>query len=466
MRPDARVLVIGPADFREEVGLALPRAQRVGAAQPLAGLWQLGQQSFDGVLVSLTGARESLRLVQSLREVAPEARIIVSCQAADEPGARRAVQHGADDYIIEPLTREDLERAFGLPTRLTAEQAPPPPEPSLAEKVQFVDVIKNLADGPQATLERMARLLARTFDARGVTIEIDGLVASVGRASKPVLEEPIRRQDATVGAIALGRRRRGGYGAAVAARLADYARLVEAVVTVAQERAHWQNLAWTDDLSRLRNRRYFERRLDELLERCAQERRQLTVLLLDIDDFKTYNDRFGHETGDALLREVAYLLTRCSRETDVVARFGGDEFAIIFWEAEKPRVPGSKHPDEPAAFSTRFLQAMQAHQFRCLGPNAPGEVTVSGGLATFPWDGRTREDLLRSADEALLTAKRTGKNQIRLAGDALAAEADSQEAEPPATNAGGRGQSGVGRPEATKPVAEPPGSETQKPGTP
>ncbi len=415
MRLDARVLVIGPDRFRAAVGTALPQCNRVDAAHALAGVWRAGQEPFEGVLLCLAAGKNAVQAVRSLREVAPQARIVVSCPAADEPGARQALECGADDYVIEPVTRVDLERALQLPVPPRPNGPTPPAEPSLQEKVQFVDVLKNLGEGPQAALDRMAALVKRTFDAAYVALDIDDLVSVEGDFSDAVLQEPIRRQDQVVGAVTLGRRNSGSYGSSALARLADYARLTEAVVTVARERAHWQNLAWTDDVSTLRNRRYFERRFDQIIEQCGQRRAELTVLLLDIDDFKSYNDRFGHETGDAVIREVARLLTSCSRETDIVARYGGDEFVVLFWDADKPRIPGSRHPTEPLAFAERFLNAVRTHEFRCLGPHSPGEVTVSGGLASFPWDGRTREDLLRAADAALHAAKHTGKNRIRLA---------------------------------------------------
>jgi two-component system cell cycle response regulator len=81
-------------------------------------------------------------------------------------------------------------------------------------------------------------------------------------------------------------------------------------------------------------------------------------------------------------------------------------------------VPGSEHPQEPIELATRFCQAIAQHDFECLGSDAPGPVTISGGLACFPWHGNTRERLIAAADEALLTAKRTGKNRIHLAGKA------------------------------------------------
>jgi diguanylate cyclase (GGDEF)-like protein len=407
------------------VGRALPDSQCVAAEHALAAVWQVGHEPFDGVLISFSAGDNAGRAVRSLRRVAPRTRIVVACEPADEPTAQQVLQQGADDYVIEPIARGDLERAFQMPSVSRPPISIPAAEPSLEEKTQFVGVLQNLTEGPQAALDRLVNLIRQAFESSYAAIQIDEFAASVGQPAEAVLQEPIRRQDATVGAVTLGRPLRGSYSAVAAARLGDYARLADAVVTVARDRAHWQNLAWSDDLSQLRNRRYFERRLDELLAACARQRTELTVLLLDIDDFKHYNDRFGHETGDALIREVAFLLVHCSRESDVVARYGGDEFVVILWEAEKARVPGSKHPRDLLAFVERYREAIREHGFHCLGPDAPGEVTVSGGLASFPWDGKTREQLLSAADEALLTAKRTGKDRILLAGGSAAEGADA-----------------------------------------
>ncbi|MGD8453756.1 MAG: diguanylate cyclase [Phycisphaerae bacterium] len=416
MRSDARLLVVGSDSYRQAVGTALPRCRRVDTNNALDGLWQVGHGEFDAVLISLSVSRNTHKAIRSLRRVCPQARIVVSCPAADEPGARRALHAGADEYIIEPVTREDLETALRIPSGGRIQPHAPVIEPSWEEKAQFVDVLRNLSQGPQATLARLVELLQRTFQVQYAAIRIDGLVATAGDTEPTVLEEPVLRQGAAVGAVSLGQHRHGPFPASAAVRLGDYARLVEVVVAVADERAHWQDLAWTDDLSRLRNRRYFERRLDELVGQCRRQRAHLTVLLFDIDDFKRYNDEYGHQTGDAVIREVACLLTRCSRESDLVARHGGDEFAVVLWDAEGPRVPGSRHPTELVALAERYRQMIGTHTFRCLGPHAPGPVTISGGMACFPWDGRSRTELLRAADEALLAAKQTGKNRIELAG--------------------------------------------------
>lgn len=414
MRGDARLLVIGPEPFRTAIGNALPRTERTGTDNALAGLWQAGQQAFDGVLLALSGSRSALKVVRSLRRVAPQTRIVVVCSPADEPSARRAVAEGADEYVLEPVTRGDLEAALRMPSVRAALGAAPPAAPSWHEQARFVEVLQHLHEGPQATLQRLAELLADLFEANYVAIELDDLTAGAGRPEAAVLHEPLLRQGVSVGAVAVGRRRHGTYSAGAAGRLADAARLIEAVVTVAQNQQRWQELAWTDEVSQVRNRRYCVRRLDELLTHCTSARAHLTVVLLDVDQLKTYNTRCGYDGGDALLREIGTLLTRCCRKTDLVARYGGDEFVLVLWDAEEPRVPGSRHPSEAAALAERWQRAIATEKFTRLGAGAPAAVSLTGGLASFPWDGTTREQLLRCADEVLLAAKRTGAGRIGL----------------------------------------------------
>lgn len=416
MRPDAPLLVVGSRGLRESVWRALPETRIVAAERALAGLWESGQQSFGGIVIAANAGTDVRKAVKCLRQVSPAARIVVICDARQEPLAREIVSAGADDYLLEPLSREELEAALKLPP---PRRPPPPPTsstPSLQELVVLGDILKQLADGPAATLDRFARLLMHTFRATGVYLEHEGQSCGVGEHHEPVIEQPILRQEQTVGRICLARAEQGSYSASAAVRLADYARLIDATLTQSRDRELWRSLAWTDDLSGLHNRRYFDRTLDELLLRAATERLRVTVLLFDIDDFKAYNDRFGHETGDALIREFGVLLKRCSRDADVVARYGGDEFAVVFWDSEKPRVTGSQHPTDPTGLADRFCSAIREHSFHCLGPAAPGPVTISGGLATFPWDGADRPALLRAADAALLAAKRAGKNTIQIAG--------------------------------------------------
>ncbi len=418
MRGDARLLVVGPAALARAVAAALPRCQVTAVETLLAGLWTAGQRDVDAVLIALSAGSGLLRAIAGLRSAAPQLRIVVVCPPAAEPEARHAVQSGADDYVLEPVQPEDLAAALGLarPMRPAASESRLPPVPEI---VELSVVLQHLGEGVPETLSRLAALLRNAFGAEQASIQAGEHQALAGPQGPAVLQEPLRLGSDAVGAVALGPRATA-YTPADAARLADYARLIETIVAQAREQAEWRELAWRDDLTGLRNRRYFDAAMEQLVARAAAERMRVTVVLFDIDDFKTYNDQYGHETGDALLREVGVLLRRCSRERDIVARYGGDELAVIFWDSEQPRVPGSQHPTDPIAVAERFQSVIRSHQFRCLGPAAPGPVTLSGGLACFPWDGQTPAEVVRAADAALLKAKREGKNRVQLSPNSAA----------------------------------------------
>jgi len=197
----------------------------------------------------------------------------------------------------------------------------------------------------------------------------------------------------------------------------------------AQWMGHWMTLrrhmidlwhmALKDELTGIWNRRYFNRFLDNILQRAAKERFRVTVLVFDIDDFKVYNDRYGHAAGDEILRETARLMQSTVRDHDVVARIGGDEFAVIFWDAEAPRQPNSEHPVNVRRATERFQRAICAHKFPKLLEEAHDTLTISAGLAGFPWDGRTPDELLAKADEMAMHSKRQGKDAVTFGPGAL-----------------------------------------------
>jgi two-component system, cell cycle response regulator len=151
-----------------------------------------------------------------------------------------------------------------------------------------------------------------------------------------------------------------------------------------------------------------------VLEAAQRQRHFVTVLLFDLDDFKRYNDQYGHDAGDEILVQTTQLMQSVVRPSDRVCRIGGDEFAVIFYDPEGPRELGSQHPADVEAIAKRFEKQIQAHTFPALSDLPVGGLTISGGLATFPWDGTTPETLLKRADELALRSKRDGKKVIAL----------------------------------------------------
>ncbi|MFN0137936.1 MAG: diguanylate cyclase [Phycisphaerae bacterium] len=408
-----RLLVIGPAELRDAAVAALPGCDISLAEHPLDGLWRGGKEDYDAVLISLSIGARAMTAGRNLRKVSPQMRIIVSCPPPDEPIARRALDDFADEYLLEPLDpREVANAVHGLAVDASVVA-------QLGECADWLPaMLRAIPQGPVACAERLAATLRHALGAGGVRVELRETAATDGVVSEPQFQHVIYADRLAAGRVIVSGSHHAATAETAAKRIDEHLTLALPIIEAATEQQRWRELAYSDDLSGLRNRRYFEVELDRLLAQASEQRLRLTVLMFDIDNFKAYNDRHGHDVGDALIREVATLLTRCTRERDVVTRFGGDEFVVIFWDSEKPRQPGSQHPREPIALAERFCQVIASHQFKCLGGGAPGPLTISGGLACFPWNGTTRDQLLKAADDALLAAKRTGKNRMFLAGDA------------------------------------------------
>jgi diguanylate cyclase (GGDEF)-like protein len=186
-----------------------------------------------------------------------------------------------------------------------------------------------------------------------------------------------------------------------------------------------ERLATEDDLTGLKNRRYIWEFSRQIMERARRTKGRVTLLVFDIDNFKHYNDVYGHSAGDTVLKQAAVLMRRCCRRHDVVGRIGGDEFAVVFWDDPRLKPAGTEperrsatadHPKEAIFIAKRFLKELERAELNLLGPEGRGSLTISGALASFPRDGSTIEELFRQADQALLDAKRSGKNRIHLVG--------------------------------------------------
>lgn len=186
-----------------------------------------------------------------------------------------------------------------------------------------------------------------------------------------------------------------------------------------------ERLATEDELTGLKNRRYIWEFSRQIMEHAKKENGRVTLLIFDIDNFKHYNDIYGHSAGDEVLEQVAVLMQRCCRGHDVVGRIGGDEFAVVFWDEPQMRMhkkeperrsATAEHPKEVIFIAKRFRRELNKAEFHLLGPEGRGVLTISGGLASFPRDGLTMQQLFEQADKALLGAKRSGKNRIYLVG--------------------------------------------------
>jgi diguanylate cyclase (GGDEF)-like protein len=169
-----------------------------------------------------------------------------------------------------------------------------------------------------------------------------------------------------------------------------------------------ETLAITDGLTGLYNHRHFQDSLEKEIRRSDREGRNLSLLLLDLDHFKLYNDRFGHTEGDAALRRVAGLVMKSIRSTDVAFRYGGEELAVLLPSCTKPQAT-------EVAEKIRLAVGQAAHRPGRFG----GRITVSVGVATFPEDGRVARGLVDFADAALYSAKADGRDRVAVAGDSL-----------------------------------------------
>jgi len=170
--------------------------------------------------------------------------------------------------------------------------------------------------------------------------------------------------------------------------------------------------AYTDQLTGAYNRRFFDQDLVKALDDARAQRQCVSLLLFDIDDFKMYNDTYGHAAGDEILVETVKLLRSVIRPHDRVCRIGGDEFVVIFHDPQGQRERGSSHPADIQKIARRFQQQICRHRFPKLSAEARGTLTISGGLATFPWDGADVASLLEQADRNAMLSKRSGKNAI------------------------------------------------------
>ncbi|MCL2701439.1 MAG: GGDEF domain-containing protein [Phycisphaerae bacterium] len=414
------ILLLGEPGVTEPLRAQLGRRQTVAFANAYDAMLALHDRPHRCVVVAATQP-ELPTLCRALRRVHARGPLLAVGGAAAEPAMRSLTPSPLDDYFISPPTRADVDRIraghFTSPAEAAATIPPhvmldthPPAAPVGAANgmvalapAQWAELLA--ATSVVSVQEAVAKLLAAC-----------GFSASWRRADDLGAANPLLTLTGDTMQSLVAAEPHAPAPPEARALLAALGQLLGPLAKNAVRIESLHKLAITDHLTGAYNRRYFYHLTEQILTRAAKANGRVTLLLYDIDDFKHYNEKYGHAAGDEILRQTAVLMKKTSRVHDIVARIGGDEFAVLFWDADPPRSPNSKPLETFAELAERFRQAVRDHSFSFLGPDAKGSLSISGGLAHFPGDGQGCRDLLRTADAGLRAAKRQGKNRIYLVG--------------------------------------------------
>jgi diguanylate cyclase (GGDEF)-like protein len=173
----------------------------------------------------------------------------------------------------------------------------------------------------------------------------------------------------------------------------------------ANESSFYKKLSRIDGMTELFNHRFFQQLLKAEIARSERDNSPVSLIIIDIDNFKVLNDKSGHPMGDLALKKLSWLLTKNCRQCDFVARYGGEEFAII--------LPGS-NKKTAQLMAKRLRKLVEMTEFEKENILPQGKFTISLGVAEYPTDAKTREELIEKADQALYKAKSNGKNRVEV----------------------------------------------------
>jgi two-component system cell cycle response regulator len=252
--------------------------------------------------------------------------------------------------------------------------------------------------GLVACAVRLASALpGKALDPKGAVI-FDEATRMRGLASMKVL--PLRAGESVLGTLVLGAKVPGAYDPDAVRQLEVVAMQAGDSILRARLFEATERLATTDGLTGLVNHRTFQARLDEHLASAQRYGKKISLLLTDIDHFKAVNDTYGHPVGDVVLKQVAKILQKEARTTDVAARYGGEEFALVM-------------PETDLAGAVKTADRIRQKVAQARFPTGQGElrITLSIGVATFPGDATSKAQLVERADGGLYHAKRHGRNQ-------------------------------------------------------
>ncbi|MDG2424631.1 MAG: GGDEF domain-containing protein [Phycisphaerales bacterium] len=428
-----RILAVGEVPITESGS---------GGPQTVANIFEaLGEVAvapasspIDAIVLAITcdsDGADLVRAAESIRRLDPTVQIVA---IVDEPPVPEIQPH-VDYQIGIPVTTEtlaDLLEGRVAPGQPSSES--PPAEPTMppvrdAAPTPEIDLESTKGEGGFGDTDLVEALLYSPGNLRERAIHI--IEQQTGMTGIRLLERessrsvPVRFAGRTYGHLIAGRKDED---------MRPWANWLARWLALEDAQATLRQMAYRDELTGAWNRRYLNHFLSESIEESRRMRRQLTVMVFDIDDFKTFNDQYGHDAGDIILRETIRLLGSVIRTGDRVCRVGGDEFAVVFADLEAPRTAGSTHPDSVEKIARRFQAQIARMRFPRLGLQAPGTLSISGGLASYPWDAAEPAGLLRIADQRALESKRRGKNFLTIGpGASFTNEGDSPPSPPSPT---------------------------------
>lgn len=228
---------------------------------------------------------------------------------------------------------------------------------------------------------------------------------------RQILSLPLIRAGGVMGVLSVMNKEEGGFSPEDQDALMTLC--VNAAIAIDNARflEETEKRAVTDSLTGLYNHREFQRRLNEEAERASRYGNEFSIMMVDIDHFKIFNDTYGHPVGDAILKEIVKVIQRCIRTVDFPARYGGEEFTIIL-----PETIG----ESAIKVAERIRRTISDTAFTTPSGHR-AHLSVSIGISSFPLDGSRREELIIAADQALYFAKRDGRNRVCRYGDTLKA---------------------------------------------
>jgi len=214
---------------------------------------------------------------------------------------------------------------------------------------------------------------------------------------RSLMAAPLRVEGQTVGVIAVGHREPGRFNRDSLRLLNILTHQAAVAIQNAMLYRRTQHLAITDPLTNLYNYRYLYMRLAEELRKARMAEQPVALIYLDLDDFKQYNDAYGHQVGDGILQQYASVLRSVIRDTDVAVRYAGDEFVVILPNTDRSEAERVAH---------RIATAVANHRFDGEANGRPVRLSVSAGVAVYPHDGHDERALVAAADHAMYEGKR------------------------------------------------------------